>query len=325
MNTINSASNSGHLSEASAGEHAAEVSDPSALEVLKALLDQPSGMQGGGEDLLSDDDQSGGPDWSIMEGAAAPPVPGVVLVVPGNVPLVSDDPGQTVAVPQGGGASTWTDPSASTMPETSVGTGRVGEFASEALKSLVKTKPEEPLPLVSAGGPQAEAVVAAEVQPDTLGSAILDSFFSQSSSVSAPAPVAGAEAPNPVADRVAKIENLMNTMLDRVLVTDPLSGQNQEVRIKFQDGILPGTEARLWREDGRLMVEFVSTKAESVRWLEGSIAMLSQRLDERLSHTSPSQVTVNSSGDAPSDGRSRERNTPWDQARQQQQQEEATA
>ncbi|WP_265592524.1 hypothetical protein [Verrucomicrobium sp. BvORR034] len=314
MNTINSASHSNPVTESPAGEAVAETSDPSALEILKALLEKPSGSGSGTDDGFGDDDQKG-PDWSMLEGLATPGVPLPATVVSG------DGKGGQAPV-----ADTGSQPqfSAPVLPGTLPESGKVAEFAAQALKSMVKGGEGAAPPVVVADAPAEAAAV--EVKPDTLGSAILDSFFSQSSGVSAPAPPAAAEPASPMAERVAQIENLMNTMVDRVLVTDPLSGQNQEVRIKFQEGILPGTEARVWREDGRVMVEFVSTRAESVRWLEGSIAMLSHRLDERLHQTAPSVVTVNSSGDAPSDGRSRERNTPWDQARQQQQQqEEATA
>lgn len=315
MNTINSASNSNPVTESPTGEVVTETSDPSALEILKALLEKPSGSGSGADEGFSDDDQKG-PDWSMLEGMAIPGSPQPAAVVN------TGNQGGQAPVTDTGSHSQFSAP---VFPGTVPEGGKVGEFAAQALKSLVTTGGAPALPVVGTEA-QPEAV-AAEVKPDTLGSAILDSFFSHSSGVSAPAPAAAAEGASPMAERVAQIENLMHTMADRVLVTDPLSGQNQEVRIKFQEGILPGTEARVWREDGRVMVEFVSTKAESVRWLEGSIAMLSQRLDERLHQTAPSVVTVNSSGDAPSDGRSRERNTPWDQARQQQQQqeEEATA
>ncbi|WP_265595302.1 hypothetical protein [Verrucomicrobium sp. BvORR106] len=313
MNTINSASNSNPVTESPTGEVVTETSDPSALEILKALLEKPSGSGSGTDDGFGDDDQKG-PDWSMLEGMATPGVPQPATVVS------TDDKGGQASVADTGGRSQF---SAAVLPGTVPEGGKVGELAAQALKSLATTGGSS---LPGVGTEVQPETVAAEVKPDTLGSAILDSFFSQSSVVSAPAPAAAAEGASPMAERVAQIENLMHTMADRVLVTDPLSGQNQEVRIKFQEGVLPGTEARVWREDGRVMVEFVSTRADSVRWLEGSIAMLSQRLDERLHQTAPSVVTVNSSGDAPSDGRSRERNTPWDQARQQQQQqEEATA
>lgn len=314
MNTINSASNSSPVTESPTGEVVTETSDPSALEILKALLEKPSGFGSGAEDGFSDDDQKG-PDWSMLEGVAGPGVPASALAAG------TDQQGGQMPVTDTGSRS---QPSAPVLPGTVPDGGKVGELTAQALKSLATAGGGAAVPVM--GTEVQPEPVAAEVKPDTLGSAILDSFFSQSSGASAPAPVAAGEAASPLAERVAQIENLMHTMADRVLVTDPLSGQNQEVRIKFQEGVLPGTEARVWREDGRVMVEFISTKADSVRWLEGSIAMLSQRLDERLHQTAPSVVTVNSSGDAPSDGRSRERNTPWDQARQQQQQEEeATA
>ncbi|WP_075088662.1 hypothetical protein [Verrucomicrobium spinosum] len=277
---------------------------------MKALLERPSGSGGGTDEGFADDDQKG-PDWSILEGVA---LPGVPLPATG---VSTDDKGGQATVADTGRQSQFSAP---VLPGTVPESGNVTVYAAQALKSMVKSGEGAAPPVVVADAPAEAGGV--EVKPDTLGSAILDSFFSQSSGVSAPAPTVVAEPASPMAERVAQIENLMNTMVDRVLVTDPLSGQNQEVRIKFQEGILPGTEARVWREDGRVMVEFVSTRADSVRWLEGSIVMLSQRLDERLLQSAPSVVTVNSSGDAPADGRSRERNTPWDQARQQQQQQE---
>jgi type III secretion system needle length determinant len=145
----------------------------------------------------------------------------------------------------------------------------------------------------------------------TLGHSILQSLDSQST--------AAAQVSGPAtAERIEHVSNLMNEMADRVLVTDPLHGQNAEVRIKIAENIMPGTEVRVWREDGgQLRVEFDTTNAYWARVLNDSTTQLSQRLSERLNLAEGAQVTVQHESGQPQDGRSRNRHTPWELAQQQ--------
>ncbi|MES2596707.1 MAG: type III secretion HpaP family protein [Verrucomicrobiota bacterium] len=149
----------------------------------------------------------------------------------------------------------------------------------------------------------------------TLGHSILQSLDSQSTAAAA----AAAQVSGPAtADRIEHVSNLMNEMADRVLVTDPLHGQNAEVRIKIAENIMPGTEVRVWREDGgQLRVEFDTTNAYWARVLNDSTTQLSQRLSERLNLPEGAQVTVQHESGQPQDGRSRNRHTPWELAQQQ--------
>lgn len=312
MNTINSTPGTTPVTETPAGEVVMDVSDPGAVDALKALLELRQELGAGG-DGTTDDGGSGqqAPDWSLLEGFAPP---SVVPVPTAGLPAQDLD-----LLKEAARSSPFSFP----QQGASQGAMPVGPVVSDpAFVSLLRAE-------VAAPGTQSPLAPPATVEQTlspseaaTLGSSILDSFFSQSSrAVTESAPGVPVPAASTL-EQVNKVEELMNTMLDRVLVSDPLAGQGKEVRIKFQDNILPGTEARVWREEGRIMVEFVSTKAESIKWLEGSVYALSQRLDERLQTAAPSLVTVNSSGDAPADGRSRERDSLWDQARQQQQQQD---
>ncbi len=152
-----------------------------------------------------------------------------------------------------------------------------------------------------------------EVPPEgsnTLGNAILQSLGSQSSTGGA-APLTGVD----TTARIEQVSTLMSQMADRVLVTDPLHGQMPEVRIKLADSVMPGTEVRVWREEGgQLRVEFDTVSPYWARVLNEASPLLAQRLNERLQVAEPVQVTVQQQGGQPEDGRSRNRQSPWDLA-----------
>lgn len=152
------------------------------------------------------------------------------------------------------------------------------------------------------------------LEAGSLGNAILQSLDSQSS---AAAGVSGT-APVVTQERIDQVSALMTQMADRVLVTDPLHGKVPEVRIRLAEDIMPGTEVRVWREDGgQLRVEFETVSAYWARALNEASPLLSQRLNERLQLEGSAQVTVQQHQDGqPEDGRSRNRYTPWDLAGQ---------
>ncbi len=117
--------------------------------------------------------------------------------------------------------------------------------------------------------------------------------------------------------RITEVGDLITQMADRVLVSDPLHGQTQEVRIKLADNIMEGTEVRVWREDGgTLRVEFESTSPYWSRVLNEASALLSQRLQDRLPAAAEVLVNVQQQGEQPQDGRSRNRQNPWELAQQ---------
>lgn len=329
MNTIDSsAATAVTVAEGTTNESGTDTIDAADVAALKSLVATGTKVQSHSSSSQDADTSSNGEQeldtTSAEEAAAANGGTPILYIMRLKQP--DDENGRertamtyTFQFPSGGGAATSAAVNAQAAASASAGAAGNNVAAAQDLQSLLKVSD---LAYAAANAETEVAAAAADTSSNTLGSSILDSFFAQSSSATQAAVVAEV-APGTMGERVAQIEKMMNTMVDRVLVSDPLVGQNQEVRIKFQDNILPGTEARVWREDGRVMVEFISTRAESTRWLEGSVASLAQRLDERISQTAPSYVSVNSSGDAPADGRSRERHNPWQQA--QQEQEDALA
>jgi hypothetical protein len=67
-----------------------------------------------------------------------------------------------------------------------------------------------------------------------------------------------------------------------VLVSDPASGESNEVRIILKDSVLPQTEIRIVREAGEMLVQFVTQSAESAEWLAAQQMAVQELLQERL-------------------------------------------
>jgi type III secretion system needle length determinant len=150
----------------------------------------------------------------------------------------------------------------------------------------------------------------------SLGNAILQSLGSQSSTPAVTSSQSTSSTTT-VVDRIAEVSQMITQMADRVLVTDPLHGQVPEVRIKLADNVMDGTEVRVWREDGgQLRVEFETVSGHWARLLNEASPLLSQRLGERMPAGMGIQVTVQDHGQQPEDGRSRNRQTPWEVAQQ---------
>lgn len=165
-----------------------------------------------------------------------------------------------------------------------------------------------------------EPATSSDRSADTpnLGSSILQSLGHQSTPASS-VQASDKGAPAGAVERVTEVSNLITQMADRVLVTDPLHGQTQEVRIKIADNVMQDTEVRVWREDGgALRVEFDTASAYWSRILNDASPLLSQRLNERLPSGTEAQVTVTvqQQGQQPEDGRSRNRQNPWELAQQ---------
>lgn len=150
-----------------------------------------------------------------------------------------------------------------------------------------------------------------EQETPNLGHVILQSLDTQSSASAANA-VAAVNQPAHL-ERVEQFSALITEMADRVLVTDPLHGQTQEVRIQLAESVMPGTEVRVWREEGgQLRVDFDTTSGYWARVLNEASPLLAQRLNERLNLPDAVLVNVQQQGGQPEDGRSRNRHTPWD-------------
>ena len=182
-----------------------------------------------------------------------------------------------------------------------------------ALAALLGDK-ESAAPAIPMTVPQATPADDPVTEPAALGNAILQSLNQQSSQGTTAQAAVGTASPV-IADRIEQVSTLMTQMADRVLVTDPLHGQTPEVRIKVADHLMPGTEVRVWREmDGQLRVEFETLSAFWARALNEASPMLVQRLNERFANAEAAQVTVQHHGDQPEDGRSRNRQSPWELA-----------
>lgn len=145
--------------------------------------------------------------------------------------------------------------------------------------------------------------------PINLGQVILQTLDNQSS----PAHASGETQVQ--VQRLEQVSALMTEMADRVLVTDPLHGQTQEVRIKLAEHIIPDTEIRVWHDEGgQLRIEFETSSGYWARVLNEASPQLAQRLNEKLALPEAATVSVNQQGGQPEDGRSRNRYTPWDLA-----------
>jgi len=176
---------------------------------------------------------------------------------------------------------------------------------------LVKALTEATAPTATASAPASESPPEPTEPAAGLGNAILQSLGHQSSTAATPSPI-----PTLAAERVEHVSALIAQMADRVLVTDPVNGQNPEVRIKLADNVMPGTEVRVWREDGQLRVSFDTASPHWARVLNEASPLLAQRLNERLPNEGFAQVTVQQQGGQPEDGRSRNRHTAWELAQQ---------
>lgn len=132
-------------------------------------------------------------------------------------------------------------------------------------------------------------------------------------------PVAGAPGGGPVPcppPAASELRALAEAIAERLLVSDGDAPGGQEVRIRLKDGVLPGTEVRLRREGGRLVVEFVCANADSLRFLDAQRAGLADVLGHRLKcaadvRVAPSDGTLDDGGRQ--DGRSRQRYVPTEE------------
>ncbi|MEM1304139.1 MAG: type III secretion HpaP family protein [Planctomycetota bacterium] len=109
------------------------------------------------------------------------------------------------------------------------------------------------------------------------------------------------------AGRDATLDGVVQQIADRILVSEPNSGQ-REVRIILKDSVLPGTEVRLTQHAGKLQIQFVSESQKSLDLLNQNQTVLQQRLNEKLTkHDVTVQVEMDGQGQPDQDGRSRER------------------
>jgi hypothetical protein len=143
------------------------------------------------------------------------------------------------------------------------------------------------------------------------GDAVLRSISLQAFGLSVPPPVATAPNVAPVspAERVAALQAAIAETVSRVLVSDPLHDGRREVRIEFAADVLPDTSVRLWRHEGRLQIEFISTGAVADAGLRDGLPRLVESLQRQNPQAGLTEISLrlSDSSGQPGDGRSRQR------------------
>ncbi len=113
---------------------------------------------------------------------------------------------------------------------------------------------------------------------------------------------------------VQKLSRVNIELIERILVSNAALNNNQEVRVTFNQNVLPGTEVSISRQGNALNVTFVSTVDTSFTFLNTNQAGLRDHLVQRLSLN---EVNINvrssaSNDGMPNDGRSRNQREYFD-------------
>jgi hypothetical protein len=148
--------------------------------------------------------------------------------------------------------------------------------------------------------------------PDSLGDTLLRSLALQAAAPAASSliPVAAPVPAQPTAaGRLRDLHEHIAATVSRILVSDPLHDGGRELRIEFAKEILPETTVRLWRDAGRLHVEFTSTATVADGGLREGLPRLAEAIQRQNPQSEPPQLTLRlgDSGGQPGDGRSRQR------------------
>lgn len=151
-----------------------------------------------------------------------------------------------------------------------------------------------------------QLLVDEQPSPESVGAAVLQSFLQQSANAALlSAPVA---ASTPAA--APSLVSLVAETVTRVLVSDPLHDGNREIRVQLAQDVLPDTEVRMWREAGRLHIEFSSPPAVAEGGLRDALPRLPQAIQQRQLEAELPVVTLQTSGadsgSHPQDGRARQ-------------------
>jgi len=143
------------------------------------------------------------------------------------------------------------------------------------------------------------------------GDAVLRSLSFQAFGLPVPPPAATVPSAAPVspAERVAALQAAIAETVSRVLVSDPLHDGRREVRIEFAADVLPDTSVRLWRHEGRLQIEFISTGAVADAGLRDGLPRLVEALQRQNPQAGLTEISLrlSDSSGQPGDGRSRQR------------------
>ena len=151
-----------------------------------------------------------------------------------------------------------------------------------------------------------ESSTPAADSTDLLGDAVLQSLMAQSG--------AAAPLPRPAVTGVTtaeRTEQLARTLADtvtRVLVSDPLHDGNRELRIDFAPEVLPETSVRIWRSEGRLNIEFISTATTADSGLRAGLPQLAEAIQRQSPQGDVPVISLRLGDTAgqPGDGRSRQ-------------------
>ena len=145
---------------------------------------------------------------------------------------------------------------------------------------------------------------------DSLGDAVLQSLRAQSgvaAPAAAPGPRAEVAGVSP-GERQAQLARAIADTVTRVLVSDPLHDGNRELRIDFAPEVLPDTSVRIWRSEGHLNVEFISTATVADSGLRAGLPQLAEAIQRQspLGEAPVISLRLGDSAGQPGDGRSRQ-------------------
>lgn len=131
-------------------------------------------------------------------------------------------------------------------------------------------------------------------------------------------PVYQEKPPDP--SMASKLSDLASQVADRLLVTDPSSSTDMEVRILVKQDIMPDTEIRLTREGGELKIQIVTKSQEISNLLGPQQAALQALLQERLPREIVKVEVEQAEADTPedeSDRGSRNKRSVWEEQQEQ--------
>jgi type III secretion system needle length determinant len=78
------------------------------------------------------------------------------------------------------------------------------------------------------------------------------------------------------------LNQMIDEIADRVLVSEPGTTDHAEVRIQIKDSILPGTEVRIAEVNGELQISLHTESQQSFDLLNRHVEVLQSRLEQRL-------------------------------------------
>jgi type III secretion system needle length determinant len=126
----------------------------------------------------------------------------------------------------------------------------------------------------------------------TAGEQILRGMLGGGAQPAAPA----ADGPHEPTWSVGSVSDLIDKLAQQVLVTDPRSGAEPEVRIQLKGSVLGGTEIRIAREHGELSVRLLAPAGTAAQQLQAHAGDLQAALAARVNATARVSVDVQGGG-----------------------------